>query len=142
METPEAATHVAETSDMSDTHAVGETATSKMGDAYAAAHVAQATHAVTQAMIEAAVVRLPAIKYGGVAIIAEIIRACRSTAVSRIVDGTGWAVGLRSSRLQSGKCSRGQSNASSQQNHFDRQFAAGHRSLLWGFAPQFRLIPK
>jgi hypothetical protein len=99
METPEAATRMAETSDMGDTHAVGETATSKMGDTYAAAHVAQATHAVTQAMIEAAVVRLPAIKYGGVAVIAEIIRARRSTAVSRIVDGTGWAVGLRGSRL-------------------------------------------
>ena len=39
METPEAATHMAETSDMGDTHAVGETATSKMGDTYAAAHV-------------------------------------------------------------------------------------------------------
>jgi hypothetical protein len=114
METPEAATHMAETSDMGDTHAVGETATPKMGDTYAAAHVAQATHAVTQAMIEAAVVRLPAIKYGGVAVIAEIIRACRSTAVSRIVDGTCWAVGLSSSRLRSSKGSRGQPNAGSQ----------------------------
>ena len=36
VETTEAATHMAETSDMGDTHAVGETATPKMGDIYAA----------------------------------------------------------------------------------------------------------
>ena len=36
METSEAATNMAETSDMCDTHAVGETATPKMGDIYAA----------------------------------------------------------------------------------------------------------
>ena len=36
VETTETATHMAETSDMGDTHAVGETATSKMGDIYAA----------------------------------------------------------------------------------------------------------
>jgi hypothetical protein len=36
METTETATHMAETSDMGDTHAVGETATPKMGDIYAA----------------------------------------------------------------------------------------------------------
>ena len=36
MEAPETAAHMAETSDMGDTHAVGETATSKMGDIYAA----------------------------------------------------------------------------------------------------------
>ena len=36
MEAPEAATDMAETSDMGDTQAVGETATSKMGDIYAA----------------------------------------------------------------------------------------------------------
>ena len=36
VETTEAATHTAEASDMGDTHAVGETATPKMGDIYAA----------------------------------------------------------------------------------------------------------
>ena len=36
MEAPETAAHMAETSDMGDTHAVGETATSKMGDISAA----------------------------------------------------------------------------------------------------------
>ena len=36
VETTETATHMAETSDMGDTHAVGETATPKMGDIYAA----------------------------------------------------------------------------------------------------------
>src|ERR1700722_10616882 len=36
MEASETAAHMAETSDMGDTHAVGETATSKMGDIYAA----------------------------------------------------------------------------------------------------------
>lgn len=36
MEAPETAAHMAETSDMGDTYAVGETATSMMGDIYAA----------------------------------------------------------------------------------------------------------
>ena len=36
VETTETAAHMAETSDMGDTHAVGETATPKMGDIYAA----------------------------------------------------------------------------------------------------------
>jgi hypothetical protein len=36
MEAPETAAHMAETSDIGDTHAVGETATSKMGGIYAA----------------------------------------------------------------------------------------------------------
>ena len=36
MEAPETAAHMAETSDVGDTHAVSETATSKMGDIYAA----------------------------------------------------------------------------------------------------------
>jgi hypothetical protein len=36
VETTEAAIHMAETSDMGDIHAVGETATPKMGDIYAA----------------------------------------------------------------------------------------------------------
>jgi hypothetical protein len=133
------------------THAVRETATAEMGDTYAVTHamvthaVAEATtpgigdtyavethaviddcplgaHAVAEAMIEAAVVRV-ATKNGGVAVavpIAEIIRACRSTAISRIVDGTGWAVVLSSSRLRSGKCGDGQPNATSQQDRFGR----------------------
>ena len=36
VETTETVAHMAETSDMGDTYAVGETATSKMGDIYAA----------------------------------------------------------------------------------------------------------
>src|SRR6202047_2246054 len=79
--------------------------------------------------------------------LAKTTRALIDAAVSRIVDGAGWAsvragIGLGSSRLRSSKCSDGQPNAGSQQNHFGRKFAAGHRSLLWGFAPQFKLIPK
>jgi hypothetical protein len=62
MEAPETAAHMAETSDMGDTHAVGETGAPEMGGTYAATHVAQAIHAVADAVIEAAVVRLPAIK--------------------------------------------------------------------------------
>ena len=76
METPEAATDMAETSSMGDTHAVRETATSIMGGTKAAIHTYGATHpthaAMAEAMIEAAVVRVPAIKYVGVAVIAVI----------------------------------------------------------------------
>jgi hypothetical protein len=65
METPE-----------TTTHAVRETATPEMGDTYAAAHaVVQATHTTAEAMIAAAVVRMPAIKYGGVAVITVILPA-------------------------------------------------------------------
>jgi hypothetical protein len=88
MEAPETATHMAETSDMGDTHAVGETATPKMGDIYAAVGetvtsdmgdtYAVETHAVmddapisADAVIEAAMVRVTT-KYGGVAVIAVI----------------------------------------------------------------------
>jgi hypothetical protein len=147
MEAPETSTHVAETSDMGDTHAMTETVTSEMSGTYAAAHVAQAIHAVADAVSEAAVVRLPAIKYGGVAVIAKVIRACRGTAVSRIVHrprraGVPVGIGLGSSRLRSSKRSDGQPNAGSQQDRFGRKLAAGHRSLLWGFAPQFKLIAK
>src|SRR6202047_2694591 len=79
--------------------------------------------------------------------LAKTTRALIDAAVSRIVDGAGWAsvragIGLGSSRLRSSKCSDGQPNAGSQQDRFGREFAAGHRSLLWGFAPQFKLIPK
>jgi hypothetical protein len=141
--------------------AVGETATPKMGDIYAAAGETAAsemddtyavveTHAVmddcplgAEPVAEAAVVRVPT-KNSGVAVavpIAEIIRACRSTAVKRIVDGTGWTVVLSSSRLRPSECSHRQPNATSKQDYF-RLFAAGHRSLLWGFAPQFKQVPK
>jgi hypothetical protein len=57
METAEAATHcMAETSDMGDTYTMLETAAPEMGNTYAATHVAQAIHAVAEAMFEAAVV--------------------------------------------------------------------------------------
>ena len=156
MEAPETAAHMAETSDMGDTHAVGETATSKMGDIYAAVSepvtsdmgdtYAAETHAVmddapisADACVSEAVA-VPAIKYSpaGIVVIAKVIRACRGTAVSRIVHrprGTG--VLLRRSRLRASECSHGQPNATSYQDRFNREFAAGHRSLLWGFAPQF-----
>ena len=89
VEAPETATHMAETSDMGDTHAVGETATSKMGDIYAAVsetvtskmggtYAAAETHAVmgdgplgAYAHVAEAVA-VPAIKYVGVAVIAVI----------------------------------------------------------------------
>jgi hypothetical protein len=91
------------------THAMAEATTPEMGDTYDAVVETHAVmgdcplgaDAVTEAMIEAAVVRM-ATKNSGVAVtvpIAEIIRTCRSTAISRIVDCTGWAVGLRGSRL-------------------------------------------
>jgi hypothetical protein len=104
MEAPEAATDMAETSDMGDTQAVGETATSKMGDIYAAVsetvtskmggtYAAAETHAVMRDRPLGAYARVaeavavPAIKYSpaGIVVIAKVIRACRCTAVSRIV---------------------------------------------------------
>jgi hypothetical protein len=173
VETTEAATHMAEPSDMGDTDAVGETGTPKMGDIYAAVgetvtsdmggtYAAAETHAVmgygplgAYAHVAEAMIGVTA-KYSRVAVaiavriavvIAKIIRACIGTAVSRIVDGAGRAsvlvgVGLSSSRLRSSKCSRRQPYAGSQQDRFGGKFAAGHRSLLWGFAPQFKLVPK
>ena len=135
MEAPETAGHMAETSDMGDTHAVGEPATPKMGDIYAAVgetvtsdmggtYAAAETHAVmgdgplgTDAHMAEAVA-VPTIKYStaGIVVIAKVIRACRGTAVSRIVDrprrtGVLAGIGLGSSRLRSSKCSRGQPNA-------------------------------
>src|ERR1700757_3874334 len=87
-------------------------------------------------------VAMPAIKYSpaGIVVIAEIIRACRGTAVSRIVHrprrtGVLAGIGLGGNRLRSSKCSDGQPNAGSQQDHFGRKLAAAHRSLLWGFSP-------
>jgi hypothetical protein len=172
LETTETATHMAETSDMGDTHAVGETATPKMGDIYAAVGetvtsdmgdtYAAETHAVMDdAPISAdahvseavtdAVVKVPTIVWSietvRIAVVAKVIRALIGAAVSRIGDSTDRAsvlvgIGLGTSRLRSKKCSHRQSNAGSQQQYFGRKFAAGHRSLLWGFAPQFKLIPK
>src|ERR1700736_4946712 len=168
VEAPETAAHMAETSDMGDTHAVGETATSKMGDIYAAVsetvtskmggtYAAAETHAVmgdgplgayAYAHVAEAVA-VPAIKYipAGIVVIAKVIRACRGTAVSRIVHrprrtGVLAGIGLGSSWLRSTKRGRGQPNGGSQQDRFGGKLAAGHRSLLWGFAPQFKLIPK
>ena len=146
METPEAATRMAKASDMGDTHAVGETATPKMGDIYAAVgetvtsdmcdthgaaemggtYAAAKTHAVMRdgplgayAHVAEAVA-VPAIKYSpaGIVVVTKVIRACRGTAVSRIVDRPRWTgvlagIGLSSSRLRSSKCSRGQPNAGS-----------------------------
>jgi hypothetical protein len=137
VETPEAATRMAEASDMGDTHAVGETATPKMGDIYAAVGetvtsdmgdtCAAETHAVMDdapisagAHVSEAMIGVTA-KYSRVAVaiavriavvIAKIIRAFIGAAVSRIVDGAGWAsvligVGLSSSRLRSSKSDRG-----------------------------------
>src|ERR1700686_1739305 len=166
MEAPETAAHMAETSDMGDTHAVGETATSKMGDIYAAVsetvtskmggtYAAAETHAVmgdgplgAYAHV-AEGVAVPAIKYSpaGIGVIAKVIRACRGTAVSRIVrrprrTGVLAGIGLGSGWFRSSKCCRGQPNGGGQHDRFGGKLAAGHRSLLWGFAPQFKLIPK
>jgi hypothetical protein len=98
------------------THTVRETAASEMGDTYAAAHVVvQATHAMPEAMIEAAVVRMPAIKYGGVAVVATVPIPAQRTAINRIGrQPVGTGVGLGGSRLRSSKCSRGQPNAGGQ----------------------------
>jgi len=78
-----------------------------------------------------------------IAVIAEIILACRDAPVTRIVCETGRAsVGLGGSRLRSGERNRRQPNGGGQHDRFGGKLAAGHRSLLWGFAPQFKLIPK
>src|SRR5271169_1805568 len=183
VETTETATHMAEASDMGDTHAVGETATPKMGDIYAAVGetvtsdmgdtYASETHAVmgdgplgayarvaeavAEFTVSAIVGTIAAIRQisvkGGVGAISAIraigIIGCarQGTAVSQIVYGPGRTgilvgIGLRSSRLRASKASHGQPNPASQQGRFNREFAAGHRSLLWGFAPQFELIAK
>jgi hypothetical protein len=108
MEASETTTHMAETSDMGDTYAMSQSAAPNMGDIYAAVSesitsdmgdtYAAETHAVMDDapisadahVSETVVVRL-ATKYGGVSVIAEIIRACGSTPVSWVVDGTGRA---------------------------------------------------
>src|SRR5271169_4678970 len=187
VETTETATHMAEASDMGDTHAVGETATPKMGDIYAAvgetvtsdigdtyaaethavmgdgplgayARVAEAVAEFTVSAIVGTIaavrqISVIAVVVGGVGAISAIraigIIGCarQGTAVRQIVYGPGRTgrlvgIGLRSSRLRASKASHGQPNAASQQGRFNREFAAGHRSLLWGFAPQFELIAK
>jgi hypothetical protein len=148
METSEAATHMAEAPDMGDTHAVRETRAPVMGGTKAAIHTYGATHpthaAMVEAMIEAAVViRVPAIKYCGVAIVAIITPAQRRAANSRIVrQPARTSVGLGSSWLWPNGRSRGQPNGGGQYDRFGREFAADHRSLLWGFAPQFKLVLK
>ena len=113
METAEAATDMAETSSMGDTHTVRETATPEVGDTYAPIHATQATHAVAEAMIEAAVVRVPAIKHGGVAV--AVITPAQRAAINRIRrQPVRTGVGLGGSRLRSSERSRGQANGSSQ----------------------------
>src|SRR3984893_8096045 len=156
---PKAASHaMAEAANVAEAAQMGETAASEMGDAYAMVE----THAVmgdrpvgAHAHVPEAMIGVTA-KYSRVAVaiavriavvIAKIIRACIGAAVSRIVDGAGWAsvragIGLGSSRLRSSKCSDGEPNANRQQDQFGRKLAADHRSLLWGFARQFKLIPK
>jgi hypothetical protein len=137
METPEAATRMAEASDMGDTHAVGETATPEMGDIYAAVgetvtsdmcdthavgetgaaemggtYAAAETHSVMgdgalgahAHMAEA--VAVPAIKYSpaGIVVVTKVIRACRGTAVSRIVDRPRWTGVLAGIGLAAAGC--------------------------------------
>jgi hypothetical protein len=137
METPEAATDMAEAPDMGDAHTVRETATPIMGGTKATIHTYGASHpthaAMVEAMIEAAVViSVPTVKYCGVAVITIIIPA-QCAAIARIVcQPVRTGVGLGGSRLRYCERSRGQANAGSQQNRFGREFAAGHRSLLWG----------
>src|SRR5260370_3305370 len=129
--------------------AASETVTSKRGGTYAGAE----THAVmgdgplgAYAHVAEAVA-VPAIRYSqaGIVVIAKVIGACRGTAVSRIVHrprrtGVLAGIGLGSGWLRSSKCGRGQPNGGSQQDRFGGKLAAGHRSLLWGFAPQFNLF--
>jgi len=121
----EAAYAVAKTSDLGDTHAVGEIATPKMGDIYAAVGetvtsdigdtYAAETHAVmgdgplgAYARVAEAVAEFTVV--GGVGVISAIraigIIGCarQGTAVSQIVYGPGRTgilvgIGLRSSRL-------------------------------------------
>jgi hypothetical protein len=166
----EPATHTMapKTSNMCDTHTVRETATGEMSGTKAAIHTYGATHAMTETVTSemggtygaaethavmgdgplgayahvAEAVAVPAIKYrpAGIVVIAKVIRACRGTAVSRIVHrpcrtGVLAGVGLGSGRLRSSKCSDGQPNAGSQHDRFGGKLAAGHRSLLWGFTP-------
>src|SRR5580700_7537410 len=173
----EAATHAVapKTSNMCDTHTVCEAAPAEMSGTRAAIHTYGATHAMietaasemrgTYAVVKthavmcdgplgadahmAEAVAVPAIKYStaGIVVIAKVIRACRGTAVSRIVHrprrtGVLAGIGLGSGWLRSSKCGRGQPNGGSQQHHFGRKLAAVHRSLLGGSAPQFKLIPK
>jgi hypothetical protein len=74
--------------------AVGETAASEMGDTYAAeTHAVMDDASISAYAHMAEAVAVPAIKYSpaGIVVIAKVIRACRSTPVSWVVDGTGRA---------------------------------------------------
>ena len=107
---------------MGDIHAaVGETVSSNMGDTYAAeTHAVMDDASISAYAHMAEAVAVPAIKYSpaGIVVIAKVIRACRGTAVSRIVHrprrtGVFAGIGLSSGWLRSSKCSRGQPNAGS-----------------------------
>ena len=105
------------------THAVAETATAEMADTYDAVvetHAVMGDGPLGAYAHVAEAVAVPAIKYSpaGIVVITKVIRACRGTAVSRIVHrprrtGVLAGIGLSSSRLRSSKCSRGQPNAGS-----------------------------
>jgi hypothetical protein len=120
-------------------------AAAEVRSAYAAM-VEASTHAVTEPVAKFAVlaivgsinsvwqVSVVAVVIGGIGV------ARKGTAVSRIVyiprrSSVPVGVGLRSSRLRSSKASHGQPNTAGQQGGFNREFAAGHRSLLRGIAP-------
>jgi hypothetical protein len=104
------------------------------------------SHAMTEAVAEFAVATIVGAvgAVGWVSVVAKIIGlvsvARQGTAVSRVVHiprraGVPVGVGLRSSRLRSSNASHGQPNTASQQGRFNREFAAGHRSLLFGDWP-------
>jgi hypothetical protein len=122
------------------THAMAETV-AEMGETYAVTDAT--THPMVEAVAQYAVLAM-AQPIGSVRIavpvIAIILIALRDASVSRIVGkiaGTSVRIRLCGGWLRSNKCSHRQPNTGSQQNSFGRKPAAGHRSLLWGFAPQF-----
>jgi len=144
---PEAAAYVVAAGN-AHTHAM-ETATAEMADTYDAVVETHAvindappgTHATAEAVAKFMVAAI--VQTVGMAVIAVIILARRDAAVSRVVYETGRTrVGLRGSRLRSGERNRGQPNGGSQHHRFGGKPAARHRSLLWGFAQQFKLILK
>jgi hypothetical protein len=130
-------------------HAVAEIAVASVRET--CTMVEAATHSVAEFTVSAIVGTIAAIRHisvvavvvGGVGVISAIGVigfARQATAVSRIVYEPGRTgilagVGLRSSRLRSSKASHGQPNAANQQCRLNREFAAGHRSLLLGICP-------
>ena len=141
---PEAAAYVVAAGN-AHTHAM-ETATAEMADTYDAV---VETHAVINDAPPGTHATAEAVAKFMVAAIVESVRiavislAWRDAAVSRVVYETGRTrVGLRGSRLRSGERNRGQPNGGSQHHRFGGKPAARHRSLLWGFAQQFKLILK